>query len=352
MIVEKIDIVLPWVDGNDPIWREKKEQYLLNSNELNNEDRYRDWDNLHFIFRGIEEFMPWINNVFFITYGHLPKWLNTNHSKLKIIKHEDYMPKEFLPTFSSHSIELNLHRIKNLSEKFIYFNDDFFILKPIRKEEFFKNNLPVDMAIMDMAHDGIIRHIDSNNIDIISKNHNRHISPKLVKRRIVLDNFSKWFNLGYGKYNFQNLLLMYFRFFTGFKINHHPQSYLKSTFNNVWEIEKELLEKVSQNKFRTNEDVNQYLFRYWQLVKGNFVPANKKNFIDARAFGVIRTLENANQISKDIKSNRYKFYCINDGTSIGRFTKESISQENFKLSKILINQSLEKILPKKSSYEI
>lgn len=351
-MIEKIDIVLPWVDGNDPFWKREKEKYKLSNEDLNSEDRYRDWDNLHFIFRGIEEFMPWINNIFFITYGHLPYWLNTSHPKLKIIKHEEYIPKEFLPTFSANPIEINLHRIENLSEQFIYFNDDFFILKPIKEEEFFKNSLPVDMAIMDMAHDGMIRHIDSNNIDIISKHHNRHIDPNLVKRKIVFDSFFKWFNLGYGKYNFQNLLLLYFRFFTGFKFNHFPQPYLKSTFKEVWEVEKELLENVSKNKFRTNEDVNQYLFRYWQLVKGRFYPANKSDFIDSRVFTTIRTLDDVKQIARNINSNKYKFLCINDGASKGRFTKEDMSQKDFELSKKIINQSLEKILPRKSSYEI
>ena len=27
-------------------------------------------------------------------------------------KHEDYIPKQYLPTFSSHPIELNMHRIR------------------------------------------------------------------------------------------------------------------------------------------------------------------------------------------------------------------------------------------------
>ena len=348
---EKIDIVLPWVDGNDSTWRAEKEKYHPKNSELNSEDRYRDWDNLYFIFRGIEEFLPWVNKIYFITHGHLPKWLNKNHPKLKIVKHEEYIPSKWLPIFNSHPIELNLHRLKDLSERFIYFNDDFFVLKPMKKEEFFKNFLPVDMAIMDMAHDGTIRHIDSNNIDIISKHHNRHVDPNLVKQKIVLRNFSKWFNLGYGKYNLQNLLLLYFKFFTGFKFNHFPQPYLKSTLKEVWEVEKEFLEQVSKNKFRTNEDVNQYLFRYWQLLGGKFTPANKKDFIDSRAFKIIRTLDSVKQIVKDIESGSYKLFCINDGTVKGRFTKEDMSQNDFELSKTLINQSLEKVLPKKSSYE-
>ena len=45
-------------------------------------NRFRDCDNLQYIFRGIEEYMPWVNKIFFVTWGHLPKWLNTNNKKI------------------------------------------------------------------------------------------------------------------------------------------------------------------------------------------------------------------------------------------------------------------------------
>ena len=71
-----------------------------------------------------------------LTHGHLPKWLNINNPKLNIAKHSDFIPKEYLPTFSSHSIELNLHRIEGLVERFVYFNDDMFLLRPVKRELF------------------------------------------------------------------------------------------------------------------------------------------------------------------------------------------------------------------------
>ena len=47
------------------------------------------------------------------------------------MRHEDYLPDEYRPAFSSHPIELNLHRIKGLSERFVYFNDDMYLLRPV-----------------------------------------------------------------------------------------------------------------------------------------------------------------------------------------------------------------------------
>ena len=69
-------------------------------------------------------------------------WLNTENPKLTVVNHKDYIPEEYLPTFSSHPIELNLHRIKGLSEQFVYFNDDTFIINAMQPEDFFKKGLP------------------------------------------------------------------------------------------------------------------------------------------------------------------------------------------------------------------
>ena len=52
----EIDFVLPWVDGTDLIWRKELDKYEISSPEMNSEDRFRDWGNLIYIFRGIEKF--------------------------------------------------------------------------------------------------------------------------------------------------------------------------------------------------------------------------------------------------------------------------------------------------------
>ena len=76
---EKIDFVITWVDGNDPMWLKEKKEYEIipNKDEMfelwnNNTIRYRDWDLLKYWFRGVEENASWVNKIYFITYGHLP----------------------------------------------------------------------------------------------------------------------------------------------------------------------------------------------------------------------------------------------------------------------------------------
>ena len=112
-IEEKIDIVILWVDGEDKEWQKEKEKYMNLRGDAG-KNRFRDCDNLQYLFRGIDKFAPWVNKIFFITWGHLPKWLDVNNEKIRVIKHEDYIPKEYLPTFNSNVIELNLHRIEEL----------------------------------------------------------------------------------------------------------------------------------------------------------------------------------------------------------------------------------------------
>ena len=50
-------------------------------------------------------------------------WVDGNDPKMHIVRHEEFIPKQYLPTFSSHTIELNIHRIEGLAEYFVYFND-------------------------------------------------------------------------------------------------------------------------------------------------------------------------------------------------------------------------------------
>ena len=148
-----IDFVVTWVDGNDQAWREEKEQYWsrIHGGEVsikgNGFERYRDWDQFMYWFRAVEMYAPWVRYVYLVTWGHVPKWLNLNHPKLRIIKHPDYIDREYLPTFQSIPIEINLHRINDLSEHFVYFNDDQLLTSPVLPVDFFVGGVPKHCAI-------------------------------------------------------------------------------------------------------------------------------------------------------------------------------------------------------------
>ena len=142
----KVDIVITWVDGNDPKWLSEKRKYSKQAQNASDHEkwadsemRFRDWGTLKYIFRGIEKYCNWYNKIYFVTWGHVPNWLNTNNPRLVIIKHEDFIPKKYLPTFNSNAIELNFHRIDSLSESFVYFNDDMYVIRKTKKRDF---NIP------------------------------------------------------------------------------------------------------------------------------------------------------------------------------------------------------------------
>ena len=62
MNTRPIDLVLPWVDGSDPAWRAEKNRY--DTDHTVSDVRFESWDNLQYVFRGIEKFMPWVHHVF------------------------------------------------------------------------------------------------------------------------------------------------------------------------------------------------------------------------------------------------------------------------------------------------
>lgn len=330
---DQIDIVIPWVDGSDPEWQKEYKKYvaLEKGRDDNSVLRYRDWDNLQYLFRGIEKFAPWVRKVHFVTTGQKPKWLNLNAPKLNFVRHDDFIPKKFLPTFSVRPIELNLHRIEDLAEQFIYFNDDYFLLRPVKRERFFKNGQPCDMAILDTLNTGSSRsHVMMNNVIFA----NRHFN----KKQVFKSNTTKWLNPLYGTQLLRTLALMPFSSFPGFRNHHMPQAYLKSTFHQVWIEEKELLEEVSGHRFRDITDVTQYVFRYWQLLSGQFVPTNIVN--DSYRFRL--SDDEADKLVAAIKGQKREILVTYDSNKVG----------DFEALKNKIIQAFQTILPDKSSFEI
>lgn len=332
MLSEKIDIVIPWVDHNDENWQKEKKKYEKNDSKDSRDIRYRDWGLLRYFFRGIEENMPWINKVHFVTWGHIPSWLNLKYEKLNVVKHEDFIPKEYLPTYSSHTIELNMHRITGLSDKFIYFNDDIYVIDKVNKNTFFSNGLPSDSAILRpniSAFRFSTSAIEANNLEIINTNYN--FSKVLRQHR------SKWFNIKYKRYLINSILLLPYRKFTGFLNLHLPNPFLKETFQELWDEEYDILNKTCLNRFRDGRDVNQWLFRYKQLVEGKFTP---KHPVYGHAYSI--TNENSD-IYNGIRKKTHKIICLNDN--------DVEIVENFEDVKKILQEHFNLILSKKSKFE-
>lgn len=138
-----IDVVYTWVDGSDPEWLRQRRSAasIWGGSHLptaNDEGRFASNDELKFSLRSVEAFAPWVNHVYLVTAGQVPAWLNEEAPGLTVIDHREIFAEQAsLPTFNSHAIEANLHRIPGLEEHFIYANDDVFLGRSAEPETFY-----------------------------------------------------------------------------------------------------------------------------------------------------------------------------------------------------------------------
>ena len=142
-----IDVVYTWVDDADPQWRERRDQTLREEGRpplgrmAHGAFLYRNRDELRYSLRTLERFAPFVRRVHLVTAGQVPAWLDTTNPRLRVVDHEEiFLDPAHLPTFNSHAIEANLHRIEGLSEHFLYCNDDYFFARPLQPETFFHAN--------------------------------------------------------------------------------------------------------------------------------------------------------------------------------------------------------------------
>lgn len=329
-----IDIVLPWVDNEDPDWQAAFRQWLpANTEGLDvSEARYRNWHLLRYWFRGVEQFAPWVRKIHFITNGQLPKWLNTSHPKLHIVKHSDILPADALPCFSSHPIELNMHRIEGLAEHFVYFNDDIFLTAPTEPTDFFHGDLPIDMAVTKPKEQGgsMMNDIIDNNLKLIN--------ASCHKWTIMLRRPLQWFNLSYRGFLKLTFKSLFDTKFESFLDPHVPQPYKMSTLQEIWRQFSVELDVTTHHRFRSRKDVNQWLFRYWRLAHGDFHPQNvlRNNAV------FFSPQEKWPDLVKVIKSPSVKTVNINDTDRI----------DDFDVFATKTQALLSAILPKESSFEL
>lgn len=325
-----IDFVITWVDGNDSKWRNEYKKYKgLDGDQAM--VRFRDMNTLQYWFRGVEKYAPWVNKIYFVTCGQKPVWLNTDHPKLVCMDHKNFMPEEYLPTFSSHAIEMNLHRIPGLSEHFVYFNDDTFIINHVKREDFFVKGLPKQSAVINypVPMEEPLNLVPVVNTTIINKH--------FVKKTVMKKQFTKFFTLKYHKYILKNIQFIMGKWFPGFKYFHQPASFLKESYEELWQIEYDKLHQTCLHKFRVLTDVNQWLVQDWQICKGQFVPRDT----NIGYYGSIENEERLSQTIEAFKSQKYKLLCANDN-----------GIEDFEFMKAQLIDVFEKILPAKSDFEV
>lgn len=237
-----VDVVYTWVDSEDPDWRELFAEYADSSNPPTKDengspggdldaDRFLSRDELRYSLRSLLKFAPWVRHVYIVSNCKPPEWFDDSNQRVLWIYHDQLIDAALLPTFNSHAIETSIHRIPNLSEQFLYFNDDLFVMRPVKKLDFF---FPNGIAKIRPEPYGIVHgEVDPNDPDYIN-----------------------------AARNVQALLQSEFGKTATRPHTHSPQSMKRSVAQASEETFAEAFEITRSNRFRSITDISPTSFLY------------------------------------------------------------------------------------------
>lgn len=301
-----IDIVIPYVTLDDPVWFDTLAHACNQDHEEFSPERYRSFDTLMYWFRGVSKMMPWVRKIHLLvsSKSQVPDWLKKQKDCkgiLEIHEHQDFIPEKFLPTFNSCTIEMFLHRIPNLSEHFIYFNDDIFAIRPMTPFDFFTDdgNPRLNISMVDYDRN------DSN----------------LFRRQIYNDCEVLGY---YDSYTDKNVIL---------KTNHSVNPMLRSICATVFDIYDRIIEERI-TKFRSDINLNQYIYPFYSAMLNDY---GKSDLVsDYFSFE-----DGCEPICDAIKERQCDLLCIND----------SKVAQYYNRYKRLINEAFEDVFPKPCEFE-
>jgi hypothetical protein len=294
---DKIDLVVLWSDGSEPkfaakknYWHKKIKGKPVNSSSL---CRTRDNNELKFLLRSVEKYVPWINNIFIVVDDQIPKWLNISHPQMHIIDIKDIIPSKILPIFNSNVIESFLPFIPELSEKFLYANDDMFFGDFVSKDFFFDDDKPIVRFKREFTGGSYYKKILLDAYDSIAKRYN---------------------------VSFKKLLP-----------HHNIDAYLKSNFLECIKEFKNGYNICRKNKFRGIGDVQRLLVSLYGIVKGTAISkvATFSESMYTTPNTLIRHIRN-------LKANPPKLFCVNDNE---RATEDEKREMEVLLEQIFLQKS-------------
>ncbi len=279
----KIDAVITWVDGDDPVHKAKRLKYapssLFKVNNIAGSTRYTSVGEIFWCVASLNRFAPWINRIYIVTDNQDPgldEFLAENfpegHIPYEIVDHKVIFRgyEQYLPTFNSISIETMTWRIPGLSDHFIEFNDDLLLISPVVPEDFF-------------SPDGhpVCYYIRYNMLWVKLKNFFR---PKKHGHSMVT-----------FKGTMANGAMLAGERFRFIKLHHTPHSLRRDWYESFFTAHPELMIRNIQYRFRDvcqfSSEVLQYSFlrKAGQCVRRHFIgnlfyltPKNKPNYVRRR----------------------------------------------------------------------
>jgi len=310
-----IDLVYLWVDGNDPEWLAKRNALLGNIKESSEDckGRYADNDELRYSLRSVEKYAPWIRKIFIVTDNQTPDWLDATNPKIKIVDHKEILPKESLPCFNSTVIESFLYKIPNLSEHFLYANDDMFFNAFVQPDFFFETDgFPIVCLKRELFGKWHYR-IYCWAKFLTGKKPGQY--PKTIKDAslLVKKKFGKYYS----------------------DIPHHNiDAYKKSDFREAMEtVFREQIESSLRHHVRIMDDLQRVAISYYVLAIGH------GHLKYVRKYETMRISAHKANFMERLFSYQPKLFCLNDCQR----TKDE--------DRARIKPFLEKLFPEKSIFE-
>ena len=255
--MEKIDAVITWVDGSEPNYKLKLEENLKNKKIINRQ--YLQANEINFCVASIIKFAPFIRKIFIVTDNQKPNLNEVGHlvslNKVEIIDHKEIFRDNMdsLPTFNIRSIDALLFKIKNLSNKFIYFNDDMFLIKDTFQEEWFKDNKAVLTGSW-------------------TKTHNKQLIKTISQRIKNLLNIRPSFNAAQSKA--ANIAGFHNKYFKSY---HCGRPQIKSVIKDFYDKNPQILTNQIRHKFRDGRQYMPYSLCWHHLIKENLHVESSSN---------------------------------------------------------------------------
>lgn len=145
-----IDAVITWVDGNDPAHRARLDKLLAATGGARpptaRATRFNDAGEIDYCVASILRHAPWFRRIHIVVDRQVPALMATLAGtpladRVRLVDHREIFAgfERHLPTFNSRAIITALWRIPELAERFVYFNDDFMLLRPVRASDFFRD---------------------------------------------------------------------------------------------------------------------------------------------------------------------------------------------------------------------
>jgi len=275
-----IDYVVPMVFHDDPLWQEdfRKVSRRYDEGDLCYFVRWRSWGTEELLVRCIRRFMPFVRTIYIILAreSQMKEWMD--QEGVTVVYHRDFIPERFLPTFNSCTIEMFLHRIHGLSERFIYGNDDMFPLAPLTEKDFFEDDVPC-------LHHGERPYPDTPNI---------FHRLCMAGQQFVAGEFGK---------DVSKVLIR-----GGHSLTPMP----KSTWEYLWKRGGKEIE-ASITPMRDGRNFSQWICPWWHYLSGNYVDRiPHKSYVSTK--NTVEEVVRAIMVSNGI-------VCINDNECIDDYMK-------------------------------